>query len=225
MLSMISLLGIIAAILVIAISLFPSLLNRFRSSDNSEQDIVKFVRTKIIPSFHRQRQNGEQFAVLLVTRSTTSIRNTKFKPSKGFWGEPLTDSNQSTFPPRARISNYVVARPADGHHAERLLLDNLNTVLTLDDPPPIILFYTWTMPCTGCTMAIARALGNRRNVILVYTANKKEINTDENAKNRNKLVESGIQVIQAEYEEGLPALDLQSGWISLFPCHAVGYLK
>ena len=60
-------------------------------------------------------------------------------------------------------------------------------------------------------MAIARALGNRKNVVLVYTANRKEINTDENAKNRNKLVESGIQVIQAQYEKGLPPLDLQSG--------------
>ena len=211
MLSMISLLGFIAAIVIIAISLFPSL-NRFRASGkNSEKDIVKFVRTKIIPFFHQQRKSGEQFAVLLVTSSTTSIKYTKFKPSKGFWGEPLTDSNQSTFPPRAQMSNYVVARPADGHHAERLLLDNLNTILTLDDPPPLVLFYTWTMPCTGCTLAIARALGNRKNVVLVYTANKKEINTDENAKNRNKLAESGIQVIQAEYEEGLPPLDLQSG--------------
>ena len=211
MVSMISLLGIIAAIVIIVISLFPSLLNRFRGSGNSEKDIIKFVRTKIIPFFHQQRKSGEQFAVLLVTSSTTSIKNTKFKPSKGFWGEPLTDSNQLTFPPRAKISNYVVARPADGHHAERLLLDNLNTVLTLDDPPPLVLFYTWTMPCTACTMAIARALGNRKNIVLVYTANKKEINPDENAKNKNKLVESGIQVIQAEYKEGLPSLDLQSG--------------
>lgn len=207
---MLSTITFLVALAIIAISLLLTLYH-FRSSGNSEKDIVKFVHTKIIPFFHQQRKSGDQFAVLLVTRSTTSIKNTKFKPSKGWWGEPLTDSNQSTFPPRAQISNYVVARPADGHHAERLLLDNLNTVLTLDDPPPLVLFYTWTMPCTGCTMAIARALGNRKNVVLVYTANRKEINTDENAKNRNKLVESGIQVIQAQYEKGLPPLDLQSG--------------
>lgn len=207
---MLSTIAFLLAIAIVAISLLLSLYH-FRSSGNSEKDIEKFVRTKIIPFFHQQRKSGDQFAVLLVTSSTTSVTNTKFKPSKGWRGEPLTDSSQSTFPPRAQISNYVVARPADGHHAERLLLDNLNTVLTLDDPPPLVLFYTWTMPCTGCTMAIARALGNRKNVFLVYTANRKEINTDENAKNRKKLVDSGIQVIQVQYENGLPPLDLQSG--------------
>ena len=210
MLSTITVLGLVVAIIIVAISLVLGL-SHFRASGNSEKDLVAFVRTKIIPFFHQQRKIGDQFAVLLVTSSTTSIKRTKFKPSKGWWGQPLTDSSHCTFPPRAQISNYVVARPDDGHHAERLLLDNLNTVLTLYDPPPLVLLYTWTMPCTGCTTAIVRALGNMKNVVLVYTANKKEINVDENARNRNKLVESGIQVLQAQYDEGLPPIDLQSG--------------
>ena len=210
MLSTFTLLGLTVAVIIIAISLVLSF-HFFQTTGNSEKDIVKFVRTKIIPLFHQQRKSGDQFAVILVTSSTSPLKRTKFKPSKGLWGQPLTDSSHSTFPSRAQISNYVVARPEDGHHAERLLLDNLNTVLTLYDPPPLVLFYTWTMPCTGCTMAILRALGNMKNVVLVYTANRKEINVDENAKNRKKLAESGIQVIQAQYEQGLPPLEQRSG--------------
>ena len=184
------------------------LLYLLRSSGNYERDLVKFVQKKLIPSFHQQRLVGEQFAVLLVTSSTVSIKWTRFKPSNWWpWSKPLTDSSHSTYPPRAQMSNYVVARPEDGHHAERLLLDNLNTVLTVYDPPPRVIFYTWTMPCTGCTMAIVRALGNTKNVALVYTVDKKEANDGENERNRSKLAKSGIQVIQAKYEHGLPPPD------------------
>ena len=200
----------IATILLIALAVF----YYFKSSGNFEKDVVNFVQTKIIPSFHQQRLTGDQFAVLLVTSSTASVKWTKFKPSNWWpWGQPFTDSSHSTYPPRAQISNYVVARPEDGNHAERLLLDNLNTVLTMGNPPPLVIFYTWTMPCAGCTMAILRALGNRKNIVLVYTTDKKEINDGENARNRSKLAESGIQVIQAKYDQGLPPLDndLQSG--------------
>ena len=197
----------IAAIVIIV----AFLLYYLRSSGNFERDLVKFVQTRVIPYFHQQRLVGEQFAVLLVTSSTASIKWTRFKPSNWWpWGQPLTDSSQSTYPPRAQISNYVVARPEDGNHAERLLLDNLNTVLPMYDPPPRVILYTWTMPCTGCTMAIVRALGNKKNVALVYTMDKKEINDGENERNRNKLVKSGIQVIHAKYEPGLPAPDKDS---------------
>lgn len=210
MASFITVLALILVIIIIAVAL----LRHFRGSGNFEKDLLSFVQTRIIPDFQRQRLTGEQFAVLLVTSSTVSVTRTKFNPSNWWpWGQPLTDSSQSTYPPRSQISNYVVARPEDGNHAERLLLDNLNTVLTMYDPPPLVLFYSWTMPCTGCTMAIARALGNRKNVVLVYTADRKEINEGENDKNRNKLAKCGIQVIQAKYEQGLPQLDsdLQSG--------------
>lgn len=202
--------GLAIATILIALAVF----YYFKSSGNFEKDVVNFVQTKIIPSFHQQRLTGDQFAVLLVTSSTASVKWTKFKPSNWWpWGQPLTDSRHSTYPPRAQISNYVVARPEDGNHAERLLLDNLNTVLTIGSPPPLVIFYTWTMPCAGCTMAILRTLGNRKNVVLVYTTDKKEINDGENARNRSKLAESGIQVIQAKYDQGLPPLDndLQSG--------------
>ena len=211
MAAFLTLLGPIAAILFVIAAVF---YYYYQSSGNFEKDLVQFVQMKIIPFFNQQRLAGDQFAVLIVTSSTVSVKRTRFKPSNWWpWGQPLTDSSQSTYPPRAQISNYVVARPEDGNHAERLLLDNLNTVLTQYDPPPLVLFYTWTMPCTGCTMAIVRALGNMKNVALVYTTDRKEINEGENKKNRNKLAECGIQVIKVEYDQGLPPLenDLQSG--------------
>ena len=197
--------GLLVAIITIAVAAL--LYHRAQPSGNFERDLVDFVQTKVIPYFHQQRQGGNQFAVLIVTSSIGSIKRTRFKPCNWWpWGQPKTDSSHSTYPPRAHISNYVVARPEDGHHAERLLLDNLNTVLTVHDPPPLVLLYSWTMPCIGCTTAIVRALGNMRNVVVAYTTDRKEINVDENVRNRKKLIESGIQVIQAKYSQGLPPL-------------------
>lgn len=204
MADVLTVLGVILAIIFTC----AALMNYFPLKGNFERNLDAFVRTRIIPYFHRQRIVGEQFAVLVIARTRDSIQRTKFKPSNWWpWGQPLIDSNYSSFPPRSQISNYVVARPEDGNHAERLLLDNLNTVLTHSFPPPLVVFYTWTMPCTGCTMAIVKALGSTKNVVLVYTKDKKEIDDGENERNRSKLAKCGIQVVQVRYEKDLPQLD------------------
>ena len=178
------------------------------SSGNPEREIIEFVQERVIPYFHRQRQERDQFAVLIVNTSSSSIKRIKYKPSSWWpqsWGQPTTNSNTPTHPQEAQISNYVVARPDNGNHAERFLLNNLNTLM-INARPHLILLYSWMMPCPRCTTAIERSLGNMVNVVVVYTVDWKEISYDENEGNRRRLREAGIRVIRAAYDTRLPQI-------------------
>lgn len=76
----------------------------------------------------------------------------------------LVNSGQSSYPDNSNLVNYIVACPDNmGNHAELILLDRFNELwqnfVRSARQPSLILFFSWLMPCEGCTDAFITRLG------------------------------------------------------------------
>lgn len=188
-------------------------------SENLPPEFFRFIEGVIIERFNDQRENNYQFAVVLLTpHELISIRKTKIQPleHKELNQDRYTDSKLPFFPPGSELfSNYVVARPHEGKHAEEILLENF-AVLWMKfneyyakkvekncGEPRYIILYSWLMPCSTCVKAIIDSLShyNSARVIIAYTLDW--VLEQNNERNRAVLKSKGITVQKVPYNKVL----------------------
>ena len=114
----------------------------------------------VIHLFNGQRQEGDEFAVLIFTAESTLSRMGRIQFRAPGHTTYLVDKTYSYFP-RHNLKNYLVARPDGGgrHHCEKILLNQeyqLWDAYTEDHPtgPKCIILYSWLLPCSECTSKI-----------------------------------------------------------------------
>ena len=174
----------------------------------------EFIINKIISVFHRQRQERDQFAVLIFTEESKLNRMGKmqFQPCDTH-NIPLVNNNYPYFP-RSNLKNYLVARPDRGHHSEKILLDQeyqLWSAYTEDHPtgPKCIILYSWLLPCSKCTTEILHYYSNiltpRPKMVVAYTVWWCEVNEAENQTNIKRMRQAEIVVKKIEYPHRLPS--------------------
>ena len=192
-----------------------------RGHESVPKEFEAFIQETVIPNFHKQRQQGDQFATLILINEADlkDIQNTVFFPHD--WCQrPLTDRTHYFSPPDDQCVNYIAARPRPTEvrtiHAEKTLMEKLhslwNAYLTkFHSCPKHIILYTWMMPCNGCTRDIKRNLSQYHSPskIVAYTIEWKETH-QEHESNRNMLQNAGIAVIQVPYRDRLPSVDQYS---------------
>ena len=183
-----------------------------------------FVVYKIIPYFNDQRMFAYQFAVvvLLSEDDFDNIRQTRFTPSD-FWGKPILNKTVSVMPQElTKYGNYIVARPSSNScHSEEEIFGPYSVnnspfshlwsayVESNGAYPKCVLIYSWNLPCSRCTKAIIRSLGeepyNSVSVIVAHTIfwNRSESESQHKI-NTEKLVSKNITVEQVPYPDYLP---------------------
>ena len=110
------------------------------------------------------------------------------------------------------LVNYIVARPEQTSfpslHAEKVLLNRFNVLkdrYPKSLPVSTVLFYSWLMPCSGCTKTLIQKFSKSGyNVVVVYNSDWKAVEEDSNEENRNSLRRVGIEVYQIRYNRMLP---------------------
>ena len=177
-------------------------------------EFYTFITQKIIPYFNGQRKNGHQFAVvvLLSENDFDTICETSFIPSES--GKPILNKYFSAMPQdHAKYGNYIVARPfSNSCHSEEEIFGwqyspMINTPFSHlwraylernSASPKCILIYSWYLPCSRCTDAIIRSLGeepyNSVSVILAHTRFWHRESLSDQNKNREKLASKKITV-------------------------------
>lgn len=134
------------------------------------------------------------------------------------------DNSVISFPKNDQhLVNYIVARvdrpdqdqsllnPVPSTHAEKTLLNRFNT---LKDGFPesenisTVLFYSWLMPCSGCTKyLIQKFKESNYDIVVVYNNDwTKAISDEVNEENRSLLRGAGINVYQVRYQAILPPI-------------------
>ena len=183
-------------------------------------EFYNFITQKIIPYFNDQRIAAYQFAVVVLLSESDfdNICQTSFTPSDNL-GRPILNKAFSVMPQDLKkYGNYVVARPSiNSHqcHSEEAIFEKYSVI---DSPfshlwsayverngayPKCILIYSWNLPCSRCTEAIIRSLGEKPyNSVSVIVAHTQlwlgEFVSDWN-KNREKLASKNITVQQIRY--------------------------
>ena len=133
----------------------------------------------------------------------------------------LVDPNQSHFPcyvcQHQILGNYIAARPVRNEnktscrHAEQVLLDAQGILISNytqkhGQQPQLIVLYSWLMPCSNCTIRIAKTFKNCGpgiKVMVVYTA---LIHSQAKTVKRDKkiLKQANITIIRVKYNHQLP---------------------
>ena len=182
---------------------------------NPDAELQEFIKKTIIPNFHKQREEGDQFAVLIIE---ASLRNIVFQPCDNT-GRPHVDRDHPFYPPTYQCVNYIAARPhkAMGFtiHTEKILMQQLESLWAnyrknFHAYPNHIILYSWMMPCSHCTQAIIGKMSKYTSTgkVVAYTINWKGIPEDENENNRTCLQQAGIHVIRVRYSQCLPIIDI-----------------
>ena len=176
----------------------------------------KFIN-KVIGVFHRQRQERDQFAVLIFTEESNLSRmgKTKFQPCdpRAWCNTPLVNNAYPYFP-RGNLGNYLVARPDGGRHCERIIFRQIRLLQNAyrrvhPGGPRCILLYSWLLPCSGCTSEILRYYSNisapRPEMVVAYTVRWCEVTEAENQRNIKQMQQAGIIVKKIKYPNRLPS--------------------
>ena len=169
------------------------------------REFYEFMR-KVIRLFHGQRLGGDQFAVLIFTAESRLNRmgGMQFQPS-----DPLVNNMYSYFP-RNNLGNYIVARPDEGRHCEKIIFyqKHLLQDVCRNVNPRCIILYSWILPCTGCTNEILCYYSNisppRPKMIVIYTVQWDELTDEENQRNIYQMRQAEIIVERVKYFPGLP---------------------
>ena len=186
---------------------------------NSPNYFHSFIARRVIPGFEGQRQQGDQFAVLLLIPESdlNNINLMSLQPLDNNQ-QPLVNKANCYCPNRQRYRNYVAARPrlncqGTAVHSEITLLQELPHlweafVRSYGYTPSYVILYSWMMPCPYCTERICQTLQNtayeNTSVIVAYTIDWKKISVAENKKSRDTLQAAGIKVEQVRYDSHLP---------------------
>ena len=190
----------------------------FSSSVRLPNQFQNFIAQRVIPGFEGQRQQGYQFAVLLLVPES-DLNNINFVSLQPLDNnqQPLVNSAHCYCPNRGRYRNYVSARPrltCQGSvvHSEITLLQELPHlweafVASYGHAPCYIILYSWMMPCPYCTERICQTLQNtmyeNTSVIIAYTIDWKKVPFAENKRSRDILHAAGIKVEQVRYDSRL----------------------
>ena len=133
----------------------------------------------------------------------------------------LVNNSVVSFPDSDYLVNYIVAHPDEYKnsylgtsvhiHAEKTLLnrfDTLNDEFSKSEMVSTVLFYSWLMPCSGCTQLLIKKFENSAyDVAVVYNNDwTKVVKEEENEKNRKLLRGAGIEVYQVRYQFTLPSV-------------------
>lgn len=189
----------------------------------------QFIVHKVISVFHRQRQEGYQFAVLLITAESNLLMNTvgdiEFHPCDPQHGTPLVNNKYPDFPPLDDRVNYIVARPHKSQHCETIILNHAHDLwrdywwiasrsdeIQSRDKRCIIL-YSWFLPCSSCTNEILNYYSVYKRIfknstppmIVVFTAKWHKVKKSNNRKNIKRMKQAGIIVKQVKYPHLPPA--------------------
>ena len=156
---------------------------------------------KVISLFHRQRLQGDQFAVLLFTTENRLNRmgEMQFQPSY-----PLVNNRYPYFP-RDNLGNYIVARPDEGDHCEKIIFHQRHLLQDIyrNVNPKCIILYSWILPCTGCTNEILRYYRKistpRPKMIVIFTVHWDELPDEENKRNIDQMRQAEIIVERVPY--------------------------
>ena len=183
----------------------------------AEEVPIGFIQT-IIDKFNGQREVGDQFAVVVLSRERElrDFGRMTFRPCD-HTHNPFVNCQHIFYPPRQHYGNYVVARPGrrfwyESVHAEMIILSEMDSLLEAyrraeGCDPTYILLYSWMMPCSECTSAIITLRGSlsmNSQIVVAYTIDWKGISEEENDYNRDWLYAAGIIVQKVEYDFVLP---------------------
>ena len=188
----------------------------------------QFIVHKVISVFHRQRQEGYQFAVLLITAESNLLMNTmddiEFHPCDPQHGTPLVNNKYPDFPPFNDRVNYIVTRPHEKKHCEMIMLSQAHdlwrdygrmvsrTSVRQSRGRPCIILYSWFLPCSSCTNQILKYYSVFKQIfknspppmIVVFTANLHNVKKSNNRKNIERMKQAGIIVKKVKYPHRLP---------------------
>ena len=129
----------------------------------------------------------------------------------------LVNKSMVSFPDNDHLENYIVARPDEIKglvntvhvHAEKTLLNRFDSLKDEFSKSgtmvSTVIFYSWLMPCSGCTQLLVNKFKKRDyDVVVVYNNDwTKAITEEENKHNRKLLRETGIDVYQVRYQSNL----------------------
>ena len=196
--------------------------NRERPVSQLPQQFNNFIIEKIIPYFYGQRNKNYQFAVVMLLSESDfeNICQSSFIPSDS--GKPILNSSFPVMPrDKEDYGNYIVARPFSSNYNSEEEIFGKNSVI--DSPfshlwntyiersgayPKCILIYSWNLPCTRCTEAIIRSLGeepyNSVSVIVAHTYVWMSESPLDRNKNREKLKNKNITVQEVRYPNRIP---------------------
>lgn len=187
----------------------------------------QFIVHKVISVFHRQRQEGYQFAVLLITAESNLLMNTmddiEFHPCDPQHGTPLVNNEYPDFPPINDRVNYIVTRPHEKKHCEMIMLRQAHdlwrdygrmvsrTSVRQSRGRPCIILYSWFLPCSSCTDKILSYYSVFKQIfknslppmIVVFTANLHKKKKSNNRKNIERMKQAGIIVKKVKYPHRL----------------------
>ncbi len=162
-----------------------------RRQVSEREDWVDLVQ-ELVNKFKGFRLNTCEFAVLFRFPSASS-RN---------WVSSVRrctlEGQQANPYPHNGKRNFRVSRPTPSHHAEDLLLQNLEAFVRPRESDAIIL-YTWLEPCPPCVQRLVSALGRyttTHRVVVLYTV--------QHYHNLEPLREAGIEVYRVPYNAPLP---------------------
>lgn len=188
----------------------------------------QFIVHKVISMFHRQRQEGYQFAVFLITAESNLLMNTvgdiEFHPCDPQHGTPLVNNEYPDFPPFDDRVNYIVARPHKKQHCEMILLNQAHylwrdyirmvsrTTVHQSRGKRCIILYSWFLPCSSCTNGILNYYSCYKRffknspppMIVVFTAKWRKVKKSNNRKNIERMKQAGIIVRKVQYPHHLP---------------------
>ena len=188
----------------------------------------KFIVHKVISVFHRQRQEGCQFAVLLITAESNLLMKTmgdiEFHPCDPQHGTPLVNNKYPHFPPYDDRVNYIVARPHKKQHCEMIILNQAHdlwrdygrmvsrTTVHQSRDKTCIILYSWFLPCSSCTNKILNYYSGFKCVfknspppmIVVFTTKWRKVKKSNNHKNIERMKQAGIIVKKVKCPYRLP---------------------
>ena len=178
-----------------------------------------FIINRVIPNFHGQRQEGYQFAVLILAGK---LKNLHFYPNHN--GTPLVDNTFPMYPlcpgypNQPWHVNYLVARPLEipnvirRVHCEETLFSHLHCLQVSCEQHVCkaehIILYSWMQPCTTCTTYIIDVLQannfQQARKTIAYTIEWEELSAQANWQNRQRLINAGIHIQKVVYPHWLP---------------------
>ncbi len=176
----------------------------------SQETVVRYVNEQVIPLFEKQRERSQFSAIILCSMDDcdSEFEGIDYSPSDSF-GRPLTDSKQMMMPNNySDFDNYITAKPFEGHHAEHILLSQLDKLYAAfqsqHGKPYYIILYTWITPCSNCAQLIINKLSQQRYSdiprVVAHTTNTHKKGDDvQGAKQR--LREAGITVLEVPYQK------------------------
>ena len=196
--------------------LFQTVVTIYRYFSPDAYAFDKFIIKKVISVFHWQRQERDQFAVIIFTEENnlSKMKDTRFKPCdpRVWCNTPLVNNNFPYFP-CGDLGNYLVARPDEGRHCEKIIFHQIHLLQNAyrrvhPGGPRCIILYSWLLPCSGCTREILDYYSNisapRPKMVVAYTVWWCEVADAENQRNIEQMQQAGIIVKKIKYPHRLP---------------------